>query len=41
MYLEKISLQNFKCYETLDIKFDKELTLIIEKSLPGIVPVHH
>lgn len=29
MYLEKISLQNFKCYETLDIKFDKELTLII------------
>lgn len=29
MYLEKISLKNFKCFEKLDIDFHKNLTVIV------------
>lgn len=29
MYLEKISLQNFRCFEKLDVDFHKKLTVIV------------
>ena len=29
MYLKKISLENFKCFEKLDMDFHKNLTVVI------------
>ena len=29
MYLEKISLKNFKCFENLDMDFHKKLTVLV------------
>ena len=29
MYLQKISLQNFKCFEALHVNFHKKLTVVI------------
>lgn len=35
MYLERLELHNFRCFETLDIDFHKQLTVIVGKNGSG------
>lgn len=31
MYLEKLKLHNFRCYEKLEIDFNRQLTVLVGK----------